>query len=92
MRGVPTVLPLPQAAQQIENPPKPSTGLESGAAVSHNALRGPICWFETSGDIDRYLEQVRKAATDTHAGIAAQTGDPLDLLRRMKFETIGFRS
>jgi hypothetical protein len=41
-------------------------------------------------DIDRYLEQVRKAATDTHAWIAAQTGDPLDLLRRMKFETIGF--
>lgn len=60
MRGVPTVLPVPQAAQQMENPPKPSTGLESGAAVSHNALWGPICWFETSGDIDRYLEQVRK--------------------------------
>ena len=41
-------------------------------------------------DIDRYLEQVRKAATDTHAWIKAQTGDQLDLLRRMKFETIGF--
>jgi len=41
-------------------------------------------------DVDRYLEQVRKAATDTHAWITAQTGDPLDLLRRMKFETIGF--
>jgi hypothetical protein len=25
-----------------------------------------------------------------HAWIAAQTGDPLDLLRRMKFETAGF--
>ena len=44
----------------------------------------------TVDDIDRYLGQVRKAAADAHAWIAAQTGDPLDLLRRMKFEPIGF--
>lgn len=41
-------------------------------------------------DIDRYLEQIRKAAADTHTWIAAQTEAPLDLLRRMKFETVGF--
>jgi hypothetical protein len=41
-------------------------------------------------DINRYLGQVRKAATDAHAWIAAQKGEPLDFLRRMKFETIGF--
>lgn len=41
-------------------------------------------------DIDRHLDKIRKAAADTQAWIAAQTGDPLDLLRRMKFETIGF--
>jgi len=42
------------------------------------------------GDVDRYLGQVRDAAVKIHAWIAAQTGDPLDLLRRMKFETAGF--
>jgi hypothetical protein len=41
-------------------------------------------------DIDRHLDKIRKAAADTQAWIAAQTGNPLDLLRRMKFETIGF--
>ena len=41
-------------------------------------------------DVDRYLGQVREAAAKIHLWIAAQTGDPLDLLRRMKFETVGF--
>jgi len=41
-------------------------------------------------DVDRYLGQVRDAAVKIHSWIAAQTGDPLDLLRRMKFETVGF--
>jgi hypothetical protein len=41
-------------------------------------------------DIDRYLALVRDAATKIHAWIAAQTGDPLDLLRRIKFEPGGF--
>jgi hypothetical protein len=43
-----------------------------------------------TADVDRYLGQVRDAAAKIHAWIAAQTGDPLDLLRRMKFETAGF--
>jgi hypothetical protein len=42
------------------------------------------------GDVDRYLGQVQDAAAEIHDWIAAQTGDPLDLLRRMKFETTGF--
>jgi hypothetical protein len=37
------------------------------------------------GDVDRYLGQVRDAAAKIHAWIVAQTGEPLDLLRRMKF-------
>lgn len=41
-------------------------------------------------DIDRCLAQVRETAANFRAWIAAQTGDPLDLLRRMKFETVGF--
>lgn len=41
-------------------------------------------------DVDRYLGQVRDAAAKIHTWVATQTGDPLDLLRRMKFETVGF--
>jgi hypothetical protein len=41
-------------------------------------------------DVDRYLGQVRDAAAKIHAWIAAQTGDPLDFLRCMKFEKVGF--
>ena len=41
-------------------------------------------------DINRYLDEIRKAAAHAHAWIAAQTSEPLDLLRRMKFEMIGF--
>jgi hypothetical protein len=44
----------------------------------------------TAEDIDRHLGTIRKAAKDTQLWIASQTGDPLDLLRRMKFETVGF--
>src|SRR5262245_34758172 len=44
----------------------------------------------TVEDADRYLGQVRKAAADAHAWIARQTGDSLDLIRRMKFDQIGF--
>lgn len=44
----------------------------------------------TVEDIDRCLALVRKSAADTQAWIARQTGDPLELLRRLKFETVGF--
>ena len=43
-----------------------------------------------TGDIDRYLDQVRNAAAKIQKWIAAQDGEPLDLMRRMKFETGGF--
>jgi hypothetical protein len=43
----------------------------------------------TTGDIDRYMDQVSDAAAKIQAWIAAKNGDPLDLLRRMKFETSG---
>ena len=41
-------------------------------------------------DVDCYLGQVRKAAAEAHAWVAAQTGDPIDFLRRMKFDRVGF--
>jgi len=44
----------------------------------------------TAADVERYLGQVRKAAADAQAWIANHAGDPLDLIRRMKFDRIGF--
>jgi hypothetical protein len=44
----------------------------------------------TNEDLDRYMEKVRESARRVREQIAAQTGDPLDSLRRMKFEQIGF--
>jgi hypothetical protein len=41
-------------------------------------------------DIDRYLGLISQAAADVRAWFASQTGDPLDMLRQMKFEPIGF--
>ncbi|WP_457663193.1 hypothetical protein [Sinorhizobium medicae] len=41
-------------------------------------------------DADRLLERVRDSARRVHDWIAAQQGDPLDMLRRMKFEPVGF--
>lgn len=52
---------------------------------------GPMV-VRNCGDIDRYLNQVRDAAGKIQAWVAAQHGDPLDLLRRMKFEPSGFHA
>lgn len=40
-------------------------------------------------DIERHLERVREAAAHAQEWVAAQNGDSLDLLRRMKFEPVG---
>jgi hypothetical protein len=44
----------------------------------------------TMEDIDRYLGLISQAAAKVRDWFAAQTGDPLDMLRQMKFETVGF--
>lgn len=41
-------------------------------------------------DISRLMAAVRASAMRAQAWIAAQQGDPLDLLRKMKFEPVGF--
>lgn len=41
-------------------------------------------------DIERYSHTIRLAASQTQAWIAAHSGDSMDLLKAMKFETIGF--
>ena len=45
----------------------------------------PTMFVHTLEDIDRYQRLVRKAAEDARAWITEQTGDPLVMLRRMKF-------
>lgn len=56
--------------------------------------RGPAAsmqlFVRTAQDIDRHLETVKVAAARTQAWLRGHGGDPLDLLRSMKFETIGF--
>ncbi len=44
----------------------------------------------TPQDIDRHLVAVRSAASKTRDWLVAHDGDPMDLLRSMKFDTIGF--
>lgn len=44
----------------------------------------------TIDDAERLLETIRASAGRVHDWIAAQSGDPLDMLKSMKFETVGF--
>ena len=44
----------------------------------------------TIGDVEQHLAAIRASAARAQSWIAAQAGDPLDLLRRMKFEPVGF--
>ncbi len=44
----------------------------------------------TQEDIDRYMDQLRASARQTKDWFAAQSGDPLDFLRHLKFEPVGF--
>lgn len=41
-------------------------------------------------DADRLLDTIRASAQRAHDWIAAQGGDPLDMLKRMKFDPVGF--
>lgn len=50
----------------------------------------PDIFVRSVDDVDRLLGQVRASAQRVHDWIAAQTGDPLDMLKRMKFEPVGF--
>lgn len=44
----------------------------------------------STADADQLLQRIRASAQRAHDWIAAQTGDPLDMLKRMKFESVGF--
>jgi len=45
---------------------------------------------QTVADADRLMALIRTAAARIQNWIATQSGDPLDTVRRMKFEPIGF--
>jgi hypothetical protein len=44
----------------------------------------------SKSDVKHHMDLVRASALRVHNVIAAMTGDPLDMLRRMKFEPIGY--
>jgi hypothetical protein len=44
---------------------------------------------QTVADVDRYMDQLRASARRAQDWVASQSGDPLDFLRRMKFDAVG---
>ena len=46
--------------------------------------------IQSIADADRLLDTIRASAARAHDWIAAQSGDPLDMLKKMKFEPVGF--
>jgi hypothetical protein len=52
---------------------------------------GPVYLsIATQKDIESYMDQLRTSARRMRDCVAAQSGDPLDFLRHMKFDPIGF--
>lgn len=45
---------------------------------------------QTIADVDRAMDLLRASACRVRDWVAAQSGDPLDLLRRMKFDPVGY--
>ena len=43
--------------------------------------------IQNVADVDRYMAQLRASALRVKDWVAAQSGDPLDLLRRVKFRS-----
>lgn len=50
----------------------------------------PNLVVHTTADADRLMNLVRASAARAQRQIAALTGDPLDMLRRMKFDQLGY--
>jgi len=50
---------------------------------------GPLT-VSSVADADALMDKIRATAISVRNWVALQTGDPLDMLRRMKFEPVGF--
>jgi hypothetical protein len=56
-------------------------------------LQGEMAMYlkiETVAEVDRYMDRLRISVRRTQGWIAAQSGDPLDFRRRMKFDPVGY--
>lgn len=65
----------------------------SGTALAKKSLRLSAPLFltvRTAEEVERQLELIRASAARVQAWISTFQGDPLDLLRHMKFDTVGF--
>jgi hypothetical protein len=49
-----------------------------------------VLTVQTVAEVDHYMAQVRASALRARDWVATQSGDPLDLLRRMKFDAVGY--
>jgi hypothetical protein len=47
-------------------------------------------YIRTAKEADELLDRLRLSAVRFHHWVSAQSGDPLDMLKRMKFDKIGF--
>jgi hypothetical protein len=47
-------------------------------------------FVRSAEDADELMDKIRASAVRFHDWVSAQSGDPMDMLRRMKFEPIGF--
>jgi hypothetical protein len=50
---------------------------------------GPLI-VRNVADADALMDKIRNTAASVRSWMAAQSGDPLEMLRRMKFEPVGF--
>jgi len=50
---------------------------------------GPLI-VSSVADADALMDKIRNTAASVRSWIAEQSGDPLEMLRRMKFEPVGF--
>ncbi len=63
----------------------------SRPAVTRKSLAAsPATMVRSVEDADHLMALIQGSAARVHDWVAAQTGDPLDMLRRMKFDPVGF--
>ncbi|RVK29522.1 hypothetical protein [Sinorhizobium meliloti] len=58
--------------------------------MDDNALSAALVTVRALAEVDLLLERVRNSAARVHNWIAAFQGDPLQMLRQMKFDPVGF--
>ena len=57
--------------------------------MARKIAAGPLT-VGSVADADALMDKIRTTALSVRSWIAGQSGDPLDMLRRMKFAPVGF--